>query len=122
MPESGTAARTARPIHGKLRATLLRPEDALRAPEHHPDEENERTHLAPLDSKEQPDDRDEFRKDECCYEAADEVAEPAEHADQECDRAERQTDRGMDVVLQHEQARGEPCERSADCGRDHEQP
>ncbi len=46
-------------------------------------------------------------------EAADEIAQAPEHADQEGDRPERQTDEGMHVVLQHQQAGGEAGERAA---------
>src|SRR4030095_13540021 len=99
------SARITSPAHGSARAMLLASQDALGTPEHDRDEETEREHVAPLDVKEDPADRDELREDECGDQAADEVAEAAEHADQERDRAEREADRGMDVVLQDEQAR-----------------
>ena len=47
-------------------------------------------------------------------EAADHVAQPAQHADHEGDRPEGQADERMDVVLQHQQAGGEPGQRAAD--------
>ena len=47
-------------------------------------------------------------------EAADEIAEPAEHADQEGDRPERQPDEGMHVILQHQKTGGEAGERAAE--------
>ena len=47
-------------------------------------------------------------------EAADHVAEAAQHADHEDDRAERVADERMHVILHRQQAGGEPGERAAD--------
>src|SRR6266446_9402351 len=75
--------------------------------EHHDDEEGERQHVPPLQVGEQPAERDDLGEYKRRHEAADEITEPAEHANQKCDRPERQADKRMDVVLQHQQAGGE---------------
>ena len=92
----------------------LPPEDALRAPEHHRDEEEERDHVAPFDGEEEAAHRDELREDEGGDEAAEHVAQAPQHADEEGDRAERQADRRMDVVLQHQQAAAQARQRAAE--------
>src|SRR6266481_2669313 len=81
--------------------------------EHHDDEEGERQHVAPLQIGEQSAERDDLGEYKCRHEAADEITEPAEHANQEGDRPERQADKRMDVVLQHQQAGREAGERTA---------
>ena len=86
---------------------------AGRPDEHHDDEEGESQHVAPFEIGKQAAERDDLGEHECRHEAADEVAEPAQHADQERDRPERQADEGMDVVLQHQQAGREAGERAA---------
>src|SRR5919204_762177 len=82
-------------------------QDAARPPEHHGDEENERDDIAPLHREEEAAHGDELREDERGDEAANHVPQSAEHADQESNWAEGEPDRGMDVILQDEQARRE---------------
>ena len=94
-------------IHERLASKARGPD------EHHDDEEGEGQHVAPFEIGEQPAQRNDLREHERRDEAADEIAEPAEHADQEGDRPERQPDEGMHVVLQHQQAGGEAGERAA---------
>src|SRR5882762_1896230 len=82
-------------------------ENSLRPPEHHPDEEGEREHVAPLEVEEEPAHRDELREHESRDEAARHAAQAAHHADEKGDRPERQADRRVHVVLQHQQAGAE---------------
>src|SRR5450432_3368859 len=56
--------------------------------EHHDDEEGEGQHVAPFEIGKQPAERDDLGEHECRDEAADEIAEPAQHANQEGDRPE----------------------------------
>src|SRR3954471_21242133 len=84
-------------------------EDSARAPEHHGDKKDERNDVAPLHREEEAADGDELGQDESVNEAAQHVAAPAEHADQDRDRPEREADRRMDVVLQDQQARSQSC-------------
>src|SRR4029078_11920614 len=55
--------------------------------------------------------------DEGGDEAADHLAEAAQHADHEDQRPELQADLGIDVVLQHHQRGGEASQPAADGGR-----
>src|ERR1700692_3225131 len=71
--------------------------------EHHDDEEGEGQHVTPFEIGEQSAERDNLAEHKRRHEAVDEIAESAEHADQEGDRPERQPDKGVDVVLQHQQ-------------------
>src|SRR4029078_8375216 len=71
-------------------SSRLAPEQSLRPDEDHHHEEQERDRVAPFGSKARAADRDEFRDDEGRDEAADHVAQPAEHADHEDQRAEMQ--------------------------------
>src|SRR5215831_725208 len=80
---------------------------ALGPYEHHHDEEGEREDVAPLQVEVEAADRDDKGENECGDEAAREVAEAPEHADEERDRPEREPDEGMYVVLQDQQARGQ---------------
>ena len=100
------------------------PEQPLGPHEHHDDEEHERHDVTPLDVEQEPAHRDELGEDECGHEAADHVPQAAEHADEERDRAEGQPDRGVDVVLQYEEAGPQPRERPADrrCDDDRSRP
>src|SRR3954451_12632974 len=60
--------------------------------EHHDDEERERQHIAPFEIREQSAEREDLGKHESRDEAANEIAEPPEYADQKRDRSERQAD------------------------------
>src|SRR5688572_19439619 len=119
MPMSGASARAASRTYFTWPPSFS-PQDALRAPEHDPDEEQESEHIAPLDVQEEAAHRDELREDEGGDEAADQVAEAAQHAHQERDRPERQADRRVDVVLKDEQAGGEAGESAAEGRGEHE--
>src|SRR5919106_1618744 len=120
MPLSGASASSAITIQCSFAATSFAAEDALRSPEHDANEEQEREHVAPLDVQEEAAHRDELREDERGDEAADYVAEATEHAHQEGNGAEGQADRRVYVVLQHEQAGGEPGESAAERRGDEE--
>src|SRR3546814_13888556 len=77
------------------------------------DEEHEGEHVAPLDLRVESAERDELGEDEGGDEAADHVAEPAQHADHEGDRADGEADRWVDVVEQNQQAGTEPGDRKS---------
>src|SRR5262245_64583491 len=103
--DKGKAARSARRDrwprrqYGNSRA----PRKQARGPdEHHDDEEGEGEHVAPFEVGEQAAERDDLGEYEGGDEAADEIAQAAEHADQEGDRAEGEADEGMHVILQHQ--------------------
>ncbi len=63
-------------------------------------------------------DGDELADHEGGEEAADHIAETAEDADHEHERAELQPDLGIDVVVENHQRRGKAGEPAADGGRD----
>ena len=67
-------------------------------------------------------DSDELADDEGGDEAAEHVAEAAQHADHEDQRPKLQADLRIDVVLQHHQRGGEPGEPAADGRRDEVEP
>src|SRR3954469_15674478 len=84
--DTRTAARSAPPALRPSRhdADSRAPREQARGPdEHHDDEESERQHIAPFEVGEQAAQRDDLGEHEGGNEAADEIAEPAEHADQE---------------------------------------
>src|SRR6186713_202949 len=59
------------------------PRKKARGPdEHHDDEEGERQHVTPFEVGEKAAQRNDFGEHEGCDEAADEIAEPAEYANQ----------------------------------------
>src|SRR5580692_9657599 len=89
-------------------------ENPARTHEHQGYEERKGEHIGELGVGVITDDRDDLADDEGGDEAADHVAEPAEHADHENERAERVADKGMNVVLQQQQARRQSGERAAD--------
>src|SRR5205823_5614846 len=63
--------------------------------EHHDDEEGERQNVAPLEIRKQPAERDDLGEHESRDKAANEIAKPAQHANQEGDRSERQANKRM---------------------------
>src|SRR3954449_8865200 len=73
-------------------SSRLAPEQALRPDEDHYHEEQECDGVAPFGRETRAADRDEFRDDESSNEAADHVAEPAEHTNHENERTELQAD------------------------------
>src|SRR5580693_2133475 len=89
-------------------------ENSARTHEHQGDEERKGEHIGELGVGVITDDRDDLADDEGGDEAADHVAEPAEHADHENERPERVADKGMNVVLQQQEARRQSGERAAD--------
>src|ERR1700686_5377199 len=89
-------------------------ENPARAHEHQGDENRKGEQIGELGVGVITDDRDDLADDEGGDEAADHVAEPAEHADHENERAERVADKGMNVVLQQQEARRQSGERAAD--------
>src|SRR5262244_3579799 len=75
------------------------PHESRGAQKHHGDEEGKGEHVAPFEVEVEAADRDDLGEDECRDEAAPEVAEAAQHADQERDGPEREPHEGMHVVL-----------------------
>src|ERR1700730_12777502 len=101
----GRGARPRAPRRGGSHSSS---EDPLRPHEHHYDEQEKSQYVGELDREVEPADRDDLAHDKGGDKPADHVAEPAEHADHESDRAKGIADERVHIVLQYEEAGGEP--------------
>src|SRR5713101_7784737 len=111
--QNGRRTRSATASAATRRVTFIA-EDSLRPDEHHHDEQEKGQHIGELDGKVEPADRDDLAHDKGGDKPADHVAEPAQHADHESDRAEGIADEGVHIVLQYEEAGCEPGQPAAD--------